>query len=461
LPGFKGRSTGDKNVPSPPATIFQKWPFRFLSLIAYVVVVTGIGLELMLAAFYWHGTGAVIWVSPPGKVALVTPEDLNDKKRPRLQLHPHFGFTYRPGQKMSEVLDLAGVQVALGLEKKPYWWDFSINNQGFLSDRDFPVARTSPRQLFIGIFGASVAASFGVEARDEIVKVVHGTPGFENREIVLLDLALGQTHQPTQVLVLNYMLAIGQPLDLIINIDGFNEAYLGWENVEAFGTDVSMPNGSVVYGLQNEFLSRENAATRMVLNARARMRVIETEMSTAGSALYYYILRARWALIRQDSITIESDIGNAKPGVDYPVYLVRHAPTDPKQVAQEITALWLRSALQMKAAADSVGAGFIEFLQPNQYYGLRAFTEDEKKVAFRAGAFSAAGRIPPVYDMMRARANELAGRGVIFVDGTSVFDKYPGPLYTDYSGHFNRRGIDIIVDDALSAPIRDALRRLH
>jgi hypothetical protein len=446
LPGFKGRSTGDKNLPSPPATIFQKWPFRFLSLIAYVVVVTGIGLELMLAAYYWHGTGAVIWVSPPGKAALVTPEDLNDKMRPRLQLNPHFGFTFRPGQKMSEVQDLAGVQFAMGYETKPYWWDFSINNQGFLSDRDFPIARTSPRQLFIGIFGASVAASFGVEARDEIVKVVHGTPGFENREIVLLDLAIGQTHQPTQLLILNYMLAIGQPLDLIINIDGFNEAYLGWENIESFSTDVSMPNGWVVYGLQNEFLSRENAATRSVLVARARMRAIEASMSKARSALYYYLLKTRWVLNRTASITIEGDIGKVKPDVDYPVYLVPHVPADSKQVVEEISGLWLRSALQMKAAADSIGAGFIE---------------EEKKVISPPSTFAGPARIPPVYDMMRARSHELAERGVSFVDGTTVFDKYPDPLYSDHSGHFSRRGIDIIVVDALSGPIKQALGRLH
>jgi hypothetical protein len=63
--------------------------------------------------------------------------------------------------------------------------------------------------------------------------------------------------------------------------------------------------------------------------------------------------------------------------------------------------------------------------------------------------------------MMRARSHELAERGVIFVDGTTVFDKYPDPLYSDYSGHFSRRGIDIIVNDALSGPIRQALGRLH
>jgi hypothetical protein len=462
MPGFEGQTTSNKNSQSPAVPPVSKRLLRFFGLLVYLVVVTGMGLELAMTAYFYHTSKSLIWVSPPGKAAQVTPEEINDKKRPRLQLHPNFGFTYRPGMKMSEVLDLAGVQSSMGYDKKPRWWDFSINNQGFLSDRDFPIARTSKKQLFVGIFGASVAASFGVEALDEITKIVHSTPGFEDKEIVLLDLAIGQTHQPNQVLVLNYILAIGQPLDLIINIDGFNEAYLGWENVDSFGTDVSMPNGWVVYGMQNEFLSRENSATRSVMAARAQMRSLEARMADAHSALHYYTLKVQWMLNRKESVTIESDIGKAKPNVDYPVYLVPHVPSDATHVNQEITDLWLRSALQMKAAADSTGAGFIELLQPNQYCGSRTFTEDEKKVVFaKDGGFPGAKRIPPIYDMMRARAHELTDHGVSFVDATAVFDKYPGPLYSDYAGHFNRRGIDIVIDDMLTAPIKQALRRLH
>jgi hypothetical protein len=48
-------------------------------------------------------------------------------------------------------------------------------------------------------------------------------PALADKEIVLLNFGSGGFRQPQQLLILTYFFLIGQRLDLVINLDGFNE----------------------------------------------------------------------------------------------------------------------------------------------------------------------------------------------------------------------------------------------
>ncbi|HUA54185.1 MAG TPA: hypothetical protein VMB81_18550, partial [Candidatus Sulfotelmatobacter sp.] len=332
-------------------------------------------------------------------------------------------------------------------------------NHGLFGEQNFPVMKTDTRQFIVGIFGGSVAAAFALEERGGIAQVVRGVPGYEDRDVLVLDLAMGGFHQPVQLFVLNYMLTLGQTFDLIINLDGFNEAFCGWDNAENFKTHVSMPNAWFIFGQQNEFVSKRSYGnTRAILAARARLRRIENEMLGARSALHFYALRLIWELIQRRATQIESDYSKPHPDRDYPVYLLPQERVGLRDVAQEIANIWARSIFQTKAIADLIGAPFIEMLQPSQYYGPRVFSEEERRVAFVDPPFYGAGIVPDAYDAMRGYAGEFASRGIRFVDTTAAFDNYTGHFYHDAVCHINRRGMDVILNELLAHQIRDALQ---
>lgn len=430
----------------------------FKSTISFlaIVIITGIGLEIVTGAYYRWMNGSFIWATPPGSAALVTPEERDESRRPRLQLHPYFGFVYRPGLAIAEILDMAAYQKSMGYTERPYWWHFFFNNHGFLSDRDYPYQKANSNELIVGIFGSSVATNFAIEGSTRLIEAVKKVPGYADRDVVVLSFSVGQTHQPAPLLTLNYMLSIGQKFDLVINMDGSNEPILGYQTADTFAKDVSMPNPLVIYGAQNAFLSRDNAVSRAVLAERARMRIFEQGMATSRSAVAYYVRKALWSRHVQESVQIEADVSGPKTGLDYPIHLVARKPSD-SPVDKELVDNWLRSIVQMNLVASHAGAAFIEVLHPSQYYGGRSFSADERRVAFADPPTASAQQIPIVYDGMRQKASLLKDKGIAFVDASGAFDQYQEQFYYDSCCHFNRRGNEVIVDDLLAGPISEAL----
>src|SRR5262249_15788396 len=53
-------------------------------------------------------------------------------------------------------------------------------------------------------------------------------PAYHDREPIVLNFALPGHKQPQQNQVLALMAALGQPLDIVVNIDGFNERSMFW-----------------------------------------------------------------------------------------------------------------------------------------------------------------------------------------------------------------------------------------
>src|SRR5436309_3415270 len=84
---------------------------------------------------------------------------------------------------------------------------------------------------------AAVAIGLALESHDAIRKIVQSLPTHRGKDIVMINLAQGGYKEPQQLLALGYVIALGQPLDLVINMDGFNEAYISWENVHDHGAD--------------------------------------------------------------------------------------------------------------------------------------------------------------------------------------------------------------------------------
>ena len=87
----------------------------------------------------------------------------------------------------------------------------------------------------------SVALWFCQIGAPRLVEQMKRHAFFSGKEIVPLCFSHEGYKQPQEAVVLAYFLSIGQPFDLVVNIDGFNDVALGSLNNER-GLDFSMPS---------------------------------------------------------------------------------------------------------------------------------------------------------------------------------------------------------------------------
>src|SRR2546425_3188893 len=189
----------------------------------------------------------------------------------KFQLHPYFGYT-------SRVNGPAGID--------------TVNNLGFDTPYDLPFRKTSPNQFIVGVVGGSVAMGYAQReiANGVLAAALRKVPGFENRQLVLMNLANASYKQPQQLLIINYLRALGQDFDVVINIDGFNEVADALLNAHA-GIDVSMPASHMIVPLID--LADTNSSPERislisdVIKAKRHVVAASEEMDHCRTAICY------------------------------------------------------------------------------------------------------------------------------------------------------------------------------
>ena len=195
------------------------------------VVAFGLCAELLALAAYYVDTGALLYTHRKTYPApLPTPDD---RLVVREAVHPYFGFTHTPGTpfEIPESLRAAGTTAPR----------LQTNNFGFVSPHDYPLPKTREDEVIIGMFGGSVGVWFCQLGAPRLVERLQQHPYFRNKALVPLCFSHEGYKQPQHALVLAYFLSLGQPFDLVINIDGFNDVALAAVNTER-GLASSMPS---------------------------------------------------------------------------------------------------------------------------------------------------------------------------------------------------------------------------
>src|SRR5713226_1419374 len=80
-------------------------------------------------------------------------------------------------------------------------------------------------QLVIAV-GGSFALQFAEEGLPHLLARLRETPAFRGKTLVGLNAAVGGHKQPQQLMTVAYLLALGEQIDVLINLDGFNEIAL-------------------------------------------------------------------------------------------------------------------------------------------------------------------------------------------------------------------------------------------
>ncbi|MBE9122047.1 hypothetical protein IQ269_14835 [Tychonema sp. LEGE 07199] len=348
-----------------------------------------------------------------------------------VRLHPFFGFIEKPGPDF-----------------RP---GFKVNNYGFMSPYDYPFKKTKPNQFIIGVFGGSVASNYGIfEVQNKILpQYLKKLPGLKDKEFVILSFATGGYKQPQQLLILNYFLSLGQELDMVVNIDGFNEVALSNLNNKN-KIDLAMPS---IQHLMPLTQLANNSLSIKAMKTTLRIQETKTKINQGLESLEHCSLAACDALIsvyvqnlvnnyRKDTIAFEKE--RTKPQKDdggSVIYMNTNKSVLEDSVAfEQIASQWAKSSIFMHKVLSASNVPYFQVLQPNQYYQTkRVFGEAEKQIAFNKDT-PYAKAVEIGYPVLLSKFPNLQKNNITIFNGVKVFDKTKDVVYVDSCCHYNQAG---------------------
>ena len=416
------------------------------------LVVFCLAAELFGVAAYYVDTGALFYLHRKSYPELLpAPQD-------RLvvgeALHPYFGPTHRPGTPFDIP---AALREGTAVPER-----MTTNNFGFVSPHDYPVAKASDDQVILGIFGGSVGLWFCQIGAPPLVEALRGNPYFKGREIVPLCFAHEGYKQPQQALLLAYFLSLGQPFDLVVNIDGFNDVALAALNDDQ-GLDISMPSvqhlDPLIALVNRSALTPEKLESlAAIFRDRQTLVGLVERIQANRSAAVNVVLDRYYARV---STRYSRELGRFSnlPANPSENALIQATPSttdrDRPDLFADIADLWSGASLLMDQMVEARGGVYVHVLQPNQYFTKRRFAAGEAAIALN----SASPYKPSVeagYPALIAAAPRLTDAGVAFIDATSAFDRVDAPVYMDDCCHYtlegNRTLADLIAASILAAP---------
>lgn len=350
----------------------------------------------------------------------------------RMLLHPFFGYVY-------------GAPTDPNAGRAYY-----VNNHSFLQDRgyverhpgccEYPVTKRAPDEVIIGIFGGSVASGVAITAQHEdlLAHLLATVPAFAGKRIRVLDFAVGAFKQPQQLEVLAYYLSIGQKLDYVVDINGFNEVWFGEDNVQAGVTPSfpSLPWRDLTQFL-NEHATRPRANTLLAAYHAVVARDWERAARECRFGACYLVARAAAAWHRHLAAT---PVPAQRDPLERTFFTIYRAQGPRDAGFDEIADNWAASEALMHRMLAAQSIPFAVMLQPSRWYRPEA---PLPAVGAQANP-KFARSVPAGYRALVARFPRLRADGISIIDETSLFDHFGNEIYSD-EAHFVDNGNRLLV----------------
>jgi len=342
-------------------------------------------------------------------------------------LHPYLGYV--PVHDPAEAID--------GL----------LLNQGELFEPDSVLFERASDTVLVALTGGSVAAQFGQKGLVTLERELARVPRFADKDLQFIGLAAGGYKQPQQLMAVAYLLALGGSIDVVINIDGFNEVALHQhENADQ----------GVFFAYPREWYFRappDNLALPLVgeiaYRRRARARAARDAMASPLRASWTY--RLLWKLrdrsANSELVELENALRDYVPGGEASILLgPRREFANDGELFEAMVAVWRASSLQLDGLCRSHGAEYYHVLQPNQYVAnSKPLSPTELADAYRPELEYSRGAAAG-YPLLIEAGARLRADGVRFLDATGVFEGLDETLYVDTCCHFNRRGNEVLAE---------------
>ncbi|MGB3264421.1 MAG: hypothetical protein WBA89_10720 [Microcoleus sp.] len=433
--------------------------FKSIKKIPEILKIAAINLALLLV---FLELGSLGWYFLKHKQFFYTRQKTQDKSALGINLegvrlnqsiverfHPFFGFIQKPSDDF-----------------RP---GFKVNNYGFISPYDYPLKKTKKNQFIIGVFGGSVASNYGIfEVQNKILpQYLKQVPGLQDKEFVILSFATGGYKQPQQLLILNYFLALGQELDMVVNIDGFNEVALSNLNNKN-KIDLAMPSIQHILPLTQ---LANNSLSVKAMKTTIRIQETKTQINQGLESLQHCSFAACDALTsvyvqnlvnnyRKDTIAFEKE--RTKPQKDdggSVVYInTNKSVLEDSAAFEQMAQNWAKSSIFMNKVLSASNVPYFHVLQPNQYYQTkRVFGEAEKQIAFNKDT-PYAKAVEIGYPALLSKLPNLKKNNVDILNAVNVFDKTKDAVYVDSCCHYNQAG-EVVFSNYVGSSILEYLRK--
>jgi len=292
-------------------------------------------------------------------------------------------------------------------------------------------------EFVIGVLGGSVAAGFGdyvIREPGALTKLRDAIPELATKNLRVVNLALGGGKQPQQFFIAAYFL---DSLDLIVNIDGFNEA-LGAHYLPVYPLD--FPSLSLRFydrtteGGAVALLGQLSAWTYKTMN-RLPLRVPILARSSLYFLIWYAVHGRMHNIVRKlEQLYYSQAIKSQRaPGA---------AALDASKILEERLNIWKRYTILQYELGSRAQVPMFFFLQPNQYLkNSKPLSEEERRIAFRE---QASDSIHQSMIGLTKRLNDLRAANVPIFDLTQIFQNTKETVYIDTCCHLNDRGNEIM-----------------
>ena len=327
-------------------------------------------------------------------------------------------------------------------------WEHALNGM--------PPPQRAEDTVVVGLLGGSLMGGVNSFLRRVLEDwfVANGRP----RRLIIQDFTLSGGKQPQQALIVANMLLLGGEFDLVINLDGFNEAW---------GSGGVNYREGVFPFFPNYWDSRAGLTAGEILRAgrigllrreQARLAAAGERSPLVWSAVFGLVNRWRQERVAAEIILLNHELTAA--GGNYS--LEKYGPRGWREEGAVFAAAaraWYRGSLTLARLAELSGAEYYHFLQPNQYTrGAKPLSAAERERAYAPAAihgYTAARGYP----LLRRFNGDLQRQGINYFDLTGIFAANTETLYRDPCCHLNDRGYELLAAEMLRR-LEPALRRL-
>ena len=354
-------------------------------------------------------------------------------------LHPYLGFVRRP-RSAGE----AGVP-------------FDVSEYGF-PDNATPLVVRQPNETVIAVLGGSLAEEFARHGWDDLREHLQASESFRGKRLRIVRLGLSGYKQPQQLLLVNYLLALGAEFDVVVNLDGFNEVAL--PDVENLPNHVfaAFPRGWNVRVMDTDDIE----ILRTVGNFVAIQEAGKAQAKFFGQTPWRWSPTACvvWLALHRRSQAQEFQAHHEVQALSDRGKI--HLALGPAQsfdskesLYRHCVALWKNSSRLLHATCQQRSIRYLHFLQPNQYLpGSKPLMTGEEKAKAFQDRYPGRNAVEHGYPLLQQAGQELIAEGIEFHDLTQLFQKTAEPTYRDECCHLNETGNAMLAKRIAEALIR-------
>jgi len=406
----------------------RRWAFRLAALILSVVLLEGLSAVVLRTDL--PGIPQNI-----GMQRLAIMQSASPSIHPTEAIHPYLGWVLNPDLHPSQA---AGDRL------------FPVNALGFVDDGE-TLYKRSPDRIIVGIVGGSVAQHVSLVSDEVLRKRLESAPSNGGRRTVqFVRLALSGHKQPQQLMSVAYLLSRGGELDVLINIDGYNETVLALTENALSGIALSYPR-QWHYRLQDVVDPRIDSDSYELLRLRVYRRraarffdlPVLRQSPTCNLAWLAY---DRWVERCLTDLGENVRVHRQELGHGF----AKDGPKDhfssEEELANGASEIWTEASRQLHRLCAANGIRYLHVLQPNQYLeGSKPLSPLEREKCYAPEERHAAV-VRTMYPLLRKAGATLATEGVDFHDATQLFSEVEETLYSDYFCHFNQKGNDLLAE---------------